>query len=177
MKHDQKSQFLRIQLSKSYKQLFSPRLKAWNPPGWDLCCLVDDEWAWWWCLTTSGIGTFVKEDRLLPFCCCWWSFEKVSIDRLRLLLAIKAFFWACVVGVRLCWSIINLSGGRSWDCASGKGWYFPVLPSSICKPYRLYDTLLKLLLNKKSLLFPLLVFWTDLLSVGEHPRLLLVSLH
>ena len=28
MKHDQKSQFLRIQLSKSYKQLFSPPLPA-----------------------------------------------------------------------------------------------------------------------------------------------------
>ena len=28
MKHDQKSEFLRIQLSKSYKQLFSPPLPA-----------------------------------------------------------------------------------------------------------------------------------------------------
>ena len=149
-------------------ELFSPLLRDWNPC-WDLGCLEDKCWELF-SLTTSG--ALVKEDWLF----WWWSFENVSIDRLRLRLAIKAFFSACVVGVRLCCNMISLSGGKSWDCASGKGWYFPVLPSSICKPYRWYDTLLKLLLNKKSLLFPLFVFCTDLLSVvGEHPLLLLVS--
>ena len=30
---------------------------------------------------------------------------------------------------------MNLSGGRSSDCASGNGWYFPDCPSSMCSPY------------------------------------------
>ena len=150
-------------------ELFSPLLKDWKPC-WDLGCLADECWELF-SLTTSG--ALVNDDGWFEW---WWSFEKVSIDRLRLLLAINAFFSAWVVGVRLCWRMMSLSGGKSWDCASGKGWYFPVLPSSMCKPYLWYDTLLKLLLNKKSLLFPLFVFWTDLLSVvGEHPLLLLVS--
>ena len=147
-------------------------LSDWYPC-WDLDCL--DEWDLWF-LTTSGTGTLVREDGF-KFCCWFWcNFENVSIERLLLRLAINAFFSACVDGVRLCWSMTTLSGGNNCDWASGNGWYFPVLPSSICKPYRWYDTLLKLLLNKKSLLFPLFVFWTDLLSAGEHPRVLLASL-
>ena len=115
--------------------LLSPLLKDWKPC-WDRGCLVLDEGCCGgWFLTTSGMGTLVREDGF-ACCCCWWSLENVSIDLLLRLLAIKAFLSAWEVGVRLCWSITNLSGGKSWDCASGKGWYLPVLPSSMCKPYR-----------------------------------------